>query len=67
MLRSLPYSDENSEPERIAANPGLMLSQYPQVDQLRETLRETLPFCCGTVDVPPESYVLYFGKDHLAS
>lgn len=67
MYHPMSDSDEYSEHERVTANPGLSLAQHPQVDQLRATLRETLPYCCGTVSVSPESYVLYFGKDQLAS
>ena len=49
------------------ANPGLALSEHPQVDQLRIMLSETLPYCCGTVELAAESYVLFYGKSQRAS
>ena len=49
------------------ANPGLALSEHPQVDRMRTMLSETLPYCCGTVELPAESYVLFYGKSQRAS
>ncbi|EIW52432.1 uncharacterized protein TRAVEDRAFT_96799, partial [Trametes versicolor FP-101664 SS1] len=38
----------------------------PQIEQLRTTLSETLPYCCGTIVLPTDSVMLYYGKTDLA-
>ena len=65
MLRTVSGSDEHEQP--LPAHPGLALAEHPQIDRLRSMLSETLPYCCGTVSLPPESYVLYYGKGQRAS
>ncbi|KAI0806597.1 hypothetical protein C8Q74DRAFT_1165175, partial [Fomes fomentarius] len=39
----------------------------PQVHRLRSTLREQLPYCCGTVDAPAQSCVLFYGKENTGA
>ncbi|KAI0355263.1 hypothetical protein OH77DRAFT_1403728 [Trametes cingulata] len=60
-------SDEHDAYEgQLGPNPALALARHPKIDQLRETLNDTLPYCCGTVALPSESLVLYYGKTEKA-
>ncbi|KAI0737452.1 hypothetical protein C8Q80DRAFT_323511 [Daedaleopsis nitida] len=45
------------------ANLALTVSQHPQAAHLRSTLSESLPFCCGTIHVPPPGSILFYGKE----
>lgn len=60
-------SDEQDAYEhQLGPNPSLALAQHPQIERLRATLAETLPYCCGTVTLPADSFVLYYGKTEQA-
>ncbi|KAI1787728.1 hypothetical protein LXA43DRAFT_1163304 [Ganoderma leucocontextum] len=63
-------SDSSSELDQhggeLPPNPALALSQHPRADELRTTLGESLPYCSGTLDLPTEGLVLFYGKREAA-
>ncbi|KAI0669336.1 hypothetical protein C8Q78DRAFT_977857 [Trametes maxima] len=51
----------------LGPNPSLALAQHPRLAQLRATLNEALPYCCGTAVLPNEDFLLYYGKTERAT
>ena len=52
--------------DNLPPNPALALFQHPRAEELRTTLSESLPYCAGTLELPPESLVLFYGKGESA-
>ena len=50
----------------IPPNPALALSQHPKAEDLRITLSESLPYCSGTLELPADGLVLFYGKGESA-
>ncbi|KAI8974158.1 hypothetical protein BD414DRAFT_424674 [Trametes punicea] len=51
---------------QLGPNPSLALYRHPKIDQLRSTLNEVLPYCCGTLRLPFDSLIIYYGKTEPA-
>ncbi|KAH9857398.1 hypothetical protein C2E23DRAFT_927282 [Lenzites betulinus] len=56
-----PCSDSDDQQSKDS-NPALALDVHPQIDELRNTLRDALPYCSGLAKLPAHSFVLFYGK-----
>ncbi|KAM5535766.1 hypothetical protein V8D89_010580, partial [Ganoderma adspersum] len=65
-----PSSASDSEFDQwgddLQPNPALALFQHPRAEELRTTLSESLPYCSGTLELPTECSVLFYGKGESA-
>ncbi|KAM5535755.1 hypothetical protein V8D89_010569 [Ganoderma adspersum] len=65
-----PSSASDSEFDQLGydlpPNPALALFQHPRAEELCTTLSESLPYCSGTLELPTECSVLFYGKGESA-
>ncbi|KAI0816955.1 hypothetical protein BC628DRAFT_1333949 [Trametes gibbosa] len=53
--------DQNTYQRQVGPNPALALDLHPRIEELRSTLNDVLPYCCGLVTLPAHSLFLYYG------
>ncbi|KAI9069833.1 hypothetical protein FKP32DRAFT_1671047 [Trametes sanguinea] len=51
---------------QLSPNPSLSLIRHAQADDLRRTLNEAVPYCCGTLRPTSSNLALYYGKSEQA-
>ncbi|OSC96841.1 hypothetical protein PYCCODRAFT_1455196 [Trametes coccinea BRFM310] len=58
--------DYDAHERQLGPNPSLSLMSHSRAEDLRRTLDETMPYCCGTLRPASSSLTLYYGKTEQA-